>query len=161
MQEVGAEYGTTTGRRRRCGWLDLVVLKYSHSINGYDTLNLTKLDVLDGLKEIEVAVAYELNGKEIAGFPGESTPPIFCTRRRDERDANADLLARFVFVVFSFSRPRPPRQGDGQVRYPPWMEHRHLQHHLLGRSARNLQGLRRVHREVRRCSRRVDRCWTC
>lgn len=85
MQEVGAEYGTTTGRRRRCGWLDLVVLKYSHSINGYDTLNLTKLDVLDGLKEIEVAVAYELNGKEIPGFPGEST-----RASRERRDGKGE-----------------------------------------------------------------------
>lgn len=70
MQEVGAEWGVTTGRRRRCGWLDLVVLKYSNAINGYDTLNLTKLDVLDGFKELPVAVAYEINGKEISGFPG-------------------------------------------------------------------------------------------
>lgn len=71
LQEVGAEWGVTTGRRRRCGWLDLVVLKYSHQINGYDTLNLTKLDVLDQLKTIEVAVSYELNGKELAGFPAD------------------------------------------------------------------------------------------
>jgi adenylosuccinate synthase len=71
MQEVGAEWGVTTGRRRRCGWLDLVVLKYSHSINGYDTLNLTKLDVLDGLEEIKVAVAYEHKGKTLPGFPAD------------------------------------------------------------------------------------------
>lgn len=70
MQEVGAEWGVTTGRRRRCGWLDLVVLKYSHSINGYDTLNLTKLDVLDGLDEIKVGIAYEVDGKELPSFPG-------------------------------------------------------------------------------------------
>lgn len=72
LQEVGAEWGVTTGRRRRCGWLDLVVLKYSHQINGYDTINLTKLDVLDQLKTIDVAVSYELNGKELPGFPGQS-----------------------------------------------------------------------------------------
>ena len=72
LQEVGAEWGVTTGRRRRCGWLDLVVLKYSHQINGYDTINLTKLDVLDQLKTIDVAVGYEINGKEIPGFPGQS-----------------------------------------------------------------------------------------
>lgn len=70
FQEVGAEFGTTTGRRRRCGWLDLVVLRYSCLINGYDSLNLTKLDVLDDLSEIQVAVGYEVDGKELLGFPG-------------------------------------------------------------------------------------------
>ncbi|CAG8688981.1 14824_t:CDS:2, partial [Acaulospora colombiana] len=69
LQEVGHEYGTTTGRRRRCGWLDLVVLKYSANVNGYDLLNLTKLDVLDGLDEIKVAVKYKLGETELEGFP--------------------------------------------------------------------------------------------
>lgn len=71
LQEVGREYGTTTGRRRRCGWLDLVVLKHSHLINGYDTLNLTKLDVLDELGKIEVGVAYKVDGKVLEGFPAD------------------------------------------------------------------------------------------
>ena len=70
LQEIGREYGTTTGRRRRCGWLDLVVLRHSHSINGYDVLNLTKLDVLDQLEEIKVGVRYLVDGEEIVGFPG-------------------------------------------------------------------------------------------
>ncbi|KAI5963525.1 ADE12 [Candida pseudojiufengensis] len=71
LQDVGAEYGVTTGRKRRCGWLDLVVMKYSTLINGYTSLNITKLDVLDKFKEIEVAVAYKLNGKEITYFPAD------------------------------------------------------------------------------------------
>ena len=71
---MGREFGTTTGRRRRCGWLDLVVLKHSLLINGYDTLNVTKLDVLDDFKEIKVAVKYVVDGKELAGFPGTRTP---------------------------------------------------------------------------------------
>lgn len=70
FQEVGREFGTTTGRRRRCGWLDLVVMKHSCQINGYDTLNLTKLDILDDLEEIKVAVKYIVDGKELVGFPG-------------------------------------------------------------------------------------------
>lgn len=70
MQEVGAEWGVTTGRRRRCGWLDLVVLNYSNLINGYDTLNLTKLDVLDGFDEVKIGVAYVVDGKELPSFPG-------------------------------------------------------------------------------------------
>lgn len=72
LQEVGAEFGVTTGRRRRCGWLDLVVMKYSHLINGYTLLNLTKLDVLDQLKTLKVAVAYHLDGKPLdAYFPAD------------------------------------------------------------------------------------------
>ncbi|KAF8486622.1 Adenylosuccinate synthetase [Russula emetica] len=69
FQEIGREFGTTTGRRRRCGWLDLVVMKHSSQINGYDTLNLTKLDILDDLDEIKVAVKYLVDGKELLGFP--------------------------------------------------------------------------------------------
>ncbi|KAG7085739.1 hypothetical protein E1B28_003282 [Marasmius oreades] len=69
LQEVGREYGVTTGRRRRCGWLDLVVMKHSCLINGYDRLNLTKLDILDDLSEIKVAVKYSVDGKELPGFP--------------------------------------------------------------------------------------------
>jgi adenylosuccinate synthase len=69
LQDVGAEYGVTTGRKRRCGWLDLVVLKYSTMINGYTSINITKLDVLDGFKEIKVGIAYKLNGKTLTSFP--------------------------------------------------------------------------------------------
>lgn len=65
MQEVGQEFGVTTGRRRRCGWLDLVVLKYSHLINDYTALNLTKLDILDQLPVLKIAVAYHLDGKKL------------------------------------------------------------------------------------------------
>lgn len=70
LQTVGREIGVTTGRKRRCGWLDLVVLKYSTMINGYDALNLTKLDILDELDEVKVGVKYLYNGKELEGFPG-------------------------------------------------------------------------------------------
>ncbi|KAB8238300.1 hypothetical protein ETB97_011719 [Aspergillus alliaceus] len=60
LQSVGREFGVTTGRRRRCGWLDLVVCRYSQAINHYTALNLTKLDVLDDFDEIKVGVAYIL-----------------------------------------------------------------------------------------------------
>jgi len=71
LQEVGREYGVTTGRKRRCGWLDLVVMKHSNLINGYDALNLTKLDVLDDLAEIKIGVKYMVDGKELPGFPAD------------------------------------------------------------------------------------------
>eukprot|EP00922_Rhytidocystis_sp_ex-Travisia-forbesii_P038445 GHVS01057269.1.p1 GENE.GHVS01057269.1~~GHVS01057269.1.p1 ORF type:complete len:469 (-),score=60.89 GHVS01057269.1:959-2365(-) len=59
LQSKGQEYGTTTGRARRCGWLDLAMLSYAQMINGFTALNLTKLDVLSGLKELKVCVGYE------------------------------------------------------------------------------------------------------
>ncbi|KAL7943706.1 Adenylosuccinate synthetase [Trichoderma barbatum] len=69
LQDIGREWGTSTGRRRRCGWLDLVVLKYSCSINYYDSLNLTKLDVLDTFDTIKVAIAYRSEGAELDYYP--------------------------------------------------------------------------------------------
>ncbi|KXN75084.1 putative ADE12-adenylosuccinate synthetase [Conidiobolus coronatus NRRL 28638] len=71
LQTVGHEFGVTTGRTRRCGWLDLVVMKYSCRINGYTSINLTKIDVLDQLDEIQVAVAYKINGKVVDSFPAD------------------------------------------------------------------------------------------
>ncbi len=71
IREIGGEYGTTTGRPRRCGWLDLVILRYAARINGLDELALTKLDVLSGLERLEVAVAYERDGERIEYFPAE------------------------------------------------------------------------------------------
>lgn len=69
LQTKGKEIGVTTKRKRRCGWLDLVLLKYSHMINGYTALAITKLDILDELKEIKIAVAYELNGQRLEAPP--------------------------------------------------------------------------------------------
>lgn len=68
---MGREYGTTTGRKRRCGWLDLVQLRYSTQINGYTSLNLTKLDVLDDLAEIKVGIKYFHEGVEVPYFPAD------------------------------------------------------------------------------------------
>ncbi|XP_029449817.1 LOW QUALITY PROTEIN: adenylosuccinate synthetase isozyme 2 [Rhinatrema bivittatum] len=69
LQTRGHEYGVTTGRKRRCGWLDLVLLRYAHMINGFTALALTKLDILDVFSEIKVGVAYKLDGKTIPHFP--------------------------------------------------------------------------------------------
>jgi len=64
---VGHEFGATTGRPRRCGWLDLNVVKYSHKLNGLTSINMTKLDVLSGIKKLRIATHYELNGKKLKG----------------------------------------------------------------------------------------------
>lgn len=65
----GAEFGTTTGRQRRCGWFDAVIGRYAVRINGMDCLAITKLDVLDDLDFIKVCVAYEINGQRCKDFP--------------------------------------------------------------------------------------------
>lgn len=69
LQTTGKEWGVTTGRKRRCGWLDLVVVQYSHMINNYSCIALTKLDVLDQLKEIKIAISYSYKGKKLDSFP--------------------------------------------------------------------------------------------
>jgi adenylosuccinate synthase len=74
----GAEFGTTTGRRRRCGWFDGVICRYAVRINGLDCLAITKLDVLDELGEIQVCVAYELDGKTCDHFPGNASEFARC-----------------------------------------------------------------------------------
>jgi adenylosuccinate synthase len=68
----GGEFGTTTGRRRRCGWFDGVIGRYAVEVNGLDCLAITKLDVLDELDEIQVCVAYELDGRRIEHFPSSA-----------------------------------------------------------------------------------------
>lgn len=68
----GAEFGTTTGRKRRCGWFDAVIGRYAVRINGMDCLAITKLDVLDDLDEIRVCVAYEIEGQRCHHFPSDA-----------------------------------------------------------------------------------------
>jgi adenylosuccinate synthase len=74
VRELGAEYGTTTGRERRCGWLDLVALRYAVRLNGLTSLAITKLDVLSAFGELPVCVAYRLpDGRETTDFPAHQS----------------------------------------------------------------------------------------
>ncbi|WP_107666742.1 adenylosuccinate synthase [Cyanothece sp. BG0011] len=75
----GAEFGTTTGRRRRCGWFDAVIGRYAVRVNGLDCLAITKLDVLDELAEIKVCTAYELDGQTCHHFPSNASEFARCT----------------------------------------------------------------------------------
>ncbi|WP_457567088.1 adenylosuccinate synthase [Desulfurobacterium sp.] len=84
LRARGHEYGSTTGRPRRCGWLDLVAVKYSTTVNDLDSLVITKLDVLDAFEEIKVCTGYKLNGKTVDSFPStveelESVEPVYET----------------------------------------------------------------------------------
>ena len=80
LRQIGHEFGATTGRPRRTGWLDMVALKFTVMMNGVTDLIMMKSDVLDGFDTIKVAVAYEENGKTITSFPydgGENVKPVY------------------------------------------------------------------------------------
>jgi adenylosuccinate synthase len=68
LRERGGEYGSTTGRPRRCGWFDMELLRFAKRTNGLTSIAITKLDVLSGFKKIKVAVAYEIKGKRLDYF---------------------------------------------------------------------------------------------
>ena len=82
LRKKGHEFGATTGRPRRCGWLDLVALKYAVRVNGMNELALTKMDVMDGFEEIKGCTAYKIKGEETSVFPlclddVESAEPVY------------------------------------------------------------------------------------
>jgi adenylosuccinate synthase len=98
LREAGAEFGATTGRPRRCGWLDLPALRFAVQVNGLSGLALTKIDILTGMAEIPVCTRYKLNGQEIdvppydelervepvfETFPGWDEPLSHCRRIED------------------------------------------------------------------------------
>ena len=91
LRKIGAEYGATTGRPRRCGWFDAFLVKYSQTINGITEAALTKLDVLSEFDELKVCVGYELNGKRLNSFPSdvarlEQVTPVYETLKGWESD---------------------------------------------------------------------------
>ncbi|MGE4266630.1 MAG: adenylosuccinate synthase [Deferribacterales bacterium] len=112
LRQAGHEFGATTGRPRRCGWLDLVSLKFSVSINGINLIALTKLDVLSGLDKIRVCTAYEYDGKVLDKFPAElkyldECVPVYTefdgwkedltnVKSYDELPANAKKYVQFI-----------------------------------------------------------------
>ena len=79
LGQKGCEFGTTTGRKRRCGWLDAIALKYACRLNGCTDLALMKLDVLDGFKEVKICTHYLYNGKKITHVPSdlENVEPVY------------------------------------------------------------------------------------
>jgi adenylosuccinate synthase len=94
LRKQGHEFGTTTGRPRRCGWFDAIATKYASRLNGCDELALMKLDVLDGFAEVKVCVAYELNGKEIDYMPAnlEDVKPIYKSFKGWDKSVGARTL---------------------------------------------------------------------
>jgi adenylosuccinate synthase len=78
LRESGKEFGAVTGRPRRCGWFDAVVARYGARINGLDGLALTKLDVLDGIEQIEICTAYTCGSRTLTEFPSDITQLAAC-----------------------------------------------------------------------------------
>jgi adenylosuccinate synthase len=78
LRESGQEFGAVTGRPRRCGWYDAVAVRYAVRVNGLDALALTKLDVLDGMSELQICTAYRCNGTTLTEFPGDVAQLAAC-----------------------------------------------------------------------------------
>ncbi|MCF7845614.1 MAG: adenylosuccinate synthase [Candidatus Peribacteraceae bacterium] len=94
IRQTGAEFGATTGRPRRCGWMDLVATRFAARLNGTTAINLTKLDVLNELEEIQVCTKYLLDGEEISGPPAtvedyKKIEPVFETLPGWQADTSA------------------------------------------------------------------------
>ncbi|OQA21679.1 MAG: Adenylosuccinate synthetase [Actinobacteria bacterium ADurb.Bin346] len=94
LREKGHEFGTTTGRPRRCGWLDIPILKYSIMLNSIDSIALTKLDVLSGLDEIKICTSYEYEGRIYEDIPPHQTiihkcKPVYITMKGWKEDITA------------------------------------------------------------------------
>ena len=110
MRDIGYEYGSVTGRPRRCGWIDLVALRYAIMIDGVTQLIMMKSDVLDSFDTIKVCVAYEINGKETENFPfeiNENLKPIYVelpgwqtdmTKMQDENEFPEEFNAYLSFL---------------------------------------------------------------
>jgi adenylosuccinate synthase len=111
LTQKGNEFGTTTGRKRRVGWLDLPMLRTSHRLNGFTELAITKLDVLSGLDKVKICLNYKIGGKEIRYFPYsnkglESAEPVYKEfdgfevtgkeKEYDDLDSNAKKYLEFI-----------------------------------------------------------------
>lgn len=94
IREKGFEYGVTTGRARRCGWLDLVIVRYAVRLSGLTSLAITKLDTLAGIDKVKVCVGYELNGKVINYFPASLEDLAECKPVYEEFDGWDDSVQK-------------------------------------------------------------------
>ena len=128
LRKRGNEFGTVTGRPRRCGWLDLVAARYSQRINGVDAIALTKLDVMDELDEMQVCTGYRIGGEVRDDFPAsradqEAAEPVYRTLKGWKADtagvldfadlpqAARDYVARSKTRSAPRSSSSPPARG--------------------------------------------------
>ena len=107
---VGQEFGATTGRQRRCGWLDMVTLKRSFKLNAVTGICLTKLDVLDSLESIKICVAYKLNGKQI------TIPPYDAQGYADAKPVYIEMHGWKTTTIGTNSFDSLPQQAQDYIR---------------------------------------------
>jgi adenylosuccinate synthase len=142
LRKIGNEFGTTTGRPRRCGWLDLVALRYAARINGFTGLCITKLDVLDGLDTIKVCTKYKYRGEELEEFPAaeaifKEVEPIYeevpgwksdITGARTVQDLPQETIDYLNFIVRNVRVPvslisvGPKREEHIKVPHPDYSQ---------------------------------------
>ena len=79
MGERGREFGTVTGRKRRCGWFDAVMVRQANAVAGITGVALTKLDVLDGFETLKICIGYEVDGRMLDHFPSDAAAQAACT----------------------------------------------------------------------------------
>ena len=120
LRARGNEYGAVTGRPRRCGWLDIPLLRYSNQVNGAEWLVVTKLDVLDELDEIPVCIGYEIDGKLTDEIPAdvrglEPIKPVYTTlkgwQESTEGIAEFDKLPKPAQDYLRFQRRNARRRS--------------------------------------------------
>lgn len=113
LRERGQEYGTTTGRPRRCGWVDMVQLRYACRINGFTSLAITKIDVLGGLKRIPIATKYKYKNSFITELPADLNLQRLCRPVYKELPGWKDLTdADFQAIISSGYKALPPKMKE-------------------------------------------------
>ena len=156
LQTVGREVGVTTGRKRRCGWFDAAVVQYAHTLNGFTSLNLTKLDCLDELDVVRIGVGYSLRGAVLPPGAMPSTLEDLAAVEvvyEGEREAAAVAGARARRETHA---PPPPSPLSPRNR-PARLEDVDAGRHDLFRAAARRARLRQAHRAGDGRARRVDR----
>ena len=114
LGRIGKEFGTVTGRKRRCGWFDAVLVRQMVQVHGIDGIALTKLDVLDGLETIKIAVGYRLDGKPIDYFPAAQGAQARVEPVYEEMEGWADSTAgarTWNDLAGAGGQVCPPRRG--------------------------------------------------
>jgi adenylosuccinate synthase len=119
LQEKGHEFGATTGRPRRCGWLDLVVVRYAGRVNGLTHLSLTKLDVLTGLDRIKICTWYEFQGARLEHVPAKLSTLQGCKPHYEEMGGwSEDISGARTFEELPMNAQAYVKRIEGYVGVP-------------------------------------------